>query len=98
MFDYDSAGTLKIGDTIIEGTDGAPREINVRRLSPCTLSKRGVPKVHVNDDACYDTIGILKIRRQGEAAEGSQKARETSKGIRRTRGTSSRLESRKNGR
>jgi hypothetical protein len=61
MFDYDSPATLKIGDSIIEGTPGSVRQIVVKNLSIC--SPRGVPKMHVNTDYCYDSIATIKIKR-----------------------------------
>jgi hypothetical protein len=50
---------LKIGDTILVGIKG----ILVRKLGVCQSTKHGVPKIHVNESACYTNLLPLKISR-----------------------------------
>jgi hypothetical protein len=89
-----TANLLAIGDIIL----GGKRETQVRRLSTCTLGRKGVPKIHVNDSDCYDTLAPLDVRpvlgrrdsRYHEVAESIAKVAKASQGVRRTRAESQR--------
>lgn len=54
---YETADHLRINDVIIDGRS----EIRVTQLDRC--SPRGVIKVHVNGDKCFDTLSPLMIKR-----------------------------------
>lgn len=54
---YIKASELKIGDKIMENRTSKL----VRKLSFC--SGKGVPKIHVNDADCYDTLNYLTVAR-----------------------------------
>lgn len=50
---------LTVGDVVVTGSRSG---IPVKRITPCSQTTlRGVPKIHVNDTLCYDTIGTLEI-------------------------------------
>jgi hypothetical protein len=53
------ANELRIGDVIIEGQAGNRKRTKVNKIEPC--SQRGVPKVHINGDKCYDTLADLWV-------------------------------------
>lgn len=52
---------LAIGDIIIDGKS----TVVVTKLARCKSHNKGIPRVHVNDSLCYDTVQPLKVIRHG---------------------------------
>jgi len=50
---------LRIGTVMAEGKKRFP----VKTLTPCKHKRRGIPKVHVNEKLCYDTVGYVDVVR-----------------------------------
>lgn len=50
---------LRIGDTIL----GRKKGVLVRKLGVCQSSRRGVPKIHVNEGSCYGNLTLLDVSR-----------------------------------
>jgi hypothetical protein len=48
-----SVTTLRIGDILVLDNGS---QVRIERLDACLSARRGVPKVHVNNNLCYDML------------------------------------------
>lgn len=53
--EYCLVSALKIGDVIREGKTW----LQIRTVDPCSASRKGVPKYHINGLHCYDSIATV---------------------------------------
>ena len=52
------ADQLRAGDAIV----GGKNPVEVKRITPCPLSRKGVARIHVNGSDCYDTLDFVSVR------------------------------------